>query len=130
MMLSALCLSLKISVCSLIRNDSSILSKQVCFSFISLTFEIDCGDIVTESLVSKNFDTEEICRARNADAKYIVRKTDEDFLVESPGGNVQTAVTDAEFLYTLEKEIILEAQRLRPMLYFVHGAVLELEKSA
>jgi len=110
------------------RNDSSILSKQVCFSFIGLTFEIDCGDIVTESLVSKNFDAPEIDRARNA--KYMVRKTDECFLVESPCGNVQTAATDAEFLYALEKEITLEAQRRRPTLYFIHGAVLEFERKA
>ena len=128
MMLSALCPSLKISICSLIRNDSSILSKQVCFSFIGLTFEIDCGDTVTESLVSKNFDATEIGRARNA--KYIVCKTDEYFLVESPYGNVQTAATDAEFLYALEKAITLEAQRQRPTLYFIHGAVLEFEGKA
>src|SRR5215467_876919 len=102
-MLSASCLSLKTSICSLIRNDSSILSKQVSFSFIGLTFEIDCGDIVTESLVSKNFDAAEPHRSGNA--KYSVCKTDKCFLVESPCGNVQTAATDAELLYVLEKEI-------------------------
>jgi hypothetical protein len=101
-------------------------SRQICFSFIGLTFEIDCLDSVSAALISKNFDTPETAPGRTV--KYTVRKTDASFVVEDPSGNVATPATDSEFLYTIEKEITLEAQRQRPSLYFIHAAALEFEK--
>lgn len=102
--------------------------KRVRFSFAELTFQIDCGDGVTESLVSKNFGSGGM--SLSPGISYAARKTDEGFLLEGPGDNPHSLRTDAEFLYALEKEITIEAQMRRPDLYFVHSAVLEFERNA
>lgn len=52
------------------------------------------------------------------------------FFLKRKGEEPQLALDDGEFLFFFEKEITVELQKLRPDLYFVHGAVLEFRGKA
>ena len=104
------------------------MSTRVWFSCVGLTFEVDCHDSATELLALRNFGAGEAHHAPAA--RYTVSQTDEHFTVRGPRGEVSRPTTDSELLYVLEKSITLEAQRLRPSLYFVHGAAVEFEGCA
>ena len=103
--------------------------KRISFSFVGLAFHIVCRDAVTESLVSNNFNNNDHA-AFDAVALYDARKTSAGFLLRSPDGKTHKMATDAEFLYTLDKEITVRAQMMRSDLYFVHSAVIEFEGNA
>jgi hypothetical protein len=48
------------------------------------------------------------------------------FTVTRDGALTGTAADAGDFLYLLDREILVQAQKLRPDLYFVHAAVVEL----
>jgi hypothetical protein len=105
------------------------LSRSILFSFVGLTFRFDCRDNVTEFLISKNFGDKESPLDVQGLA-YCLEKTEEGFLIKDPHGTVETAATDGEFLYAVEKKVAVEAQLRRQDLYFVHGGVLRSQAGA
>jgi hypothetical protein len=54
----------------------------------------------------------------------------EDRLITRDGAYPVLARDDGDFLYMFEKDMTIETQKLRPDLYFVHAAVLELDRRA
>jgi hypothetical protein len=102
--------------------------KRIQFSIVGQTFEVDC-DQPADFLVSNNFPTIAVSGQVNTRLRYRVRKAGERFTIETPKGVTFKPVTDAEFLYVLEKEVTIEAQMLRPDLYFIHSAALEFRGS-
>ena len=64
-----------------------------------------------------------------ADIEYTIGKDSicNSFFIATKGGNSFKAEQDGEFLYLFDRELTIELQKLRPDLYFVHGAALEYE---
>src|SRR4030095_5001668 len=56
--------------------------------------------------------------------------TREDRLITRDGAYPVLARDDGDFLYMFEKDMTIETQKLRPDLYFVHAAVLEMDGRA
>src|SRR4030095_7633716 len=56
--------------------------------------------------------------------------TREDRLITRDGAYPVLARDDGDFLYMFEKDMTIEAQKLRSDLYFVHAAVVELDGHA
>ena len=54
----------------------------------------------------------------------------EERLIVRDGAPPEMARDDGEFLYMFEKDMTIETQKLRPDLYFIHAAVLELDGQA
>ena len=54
----------------------------------------------------------------------------EERLIARDGAAPEMARDDGEFLYMFEKDMTIETQKLRPDLYFIHAAVLELDGQA
>jgi hypothetical protein len=54
----------------------------------------------------------------------------EERLIARNGADPELARDDGEFLYMFEKDMTIETQKLRADLYFVHAAVLELDRHA
>lgn len=57
-------------------------------------------------------------------------KTSNRFLIERNGSSSEIARGPGEFLYKFEKDLTIQTQKLRPDLYFVHAAVLQLNDRA
>ena len=98
------------------------MTRAISLSFVGLVFQIECGDSVTERLVSQNFGTG--ASRETPAARYSASWSDGLFVVTGPQADQGLADTDSDFLYLVEKAITLEAQRLRPDLYFVHAAAV------
>jgi hypothetical protein len=88
-------------------------------------------DREAESLLNSNYGW---FKQPIADAQISYRiiraEASEGFLLSRKGACTQLARDDGAFLYMLEKDITIETQKLRPDLYFVHAAVLEVDGHA
>ena len=64
-----------------------------------------------------------------ADIEYTIGKDSicNSFFIATKGRNSFKAEQEGEFLYLFDRELTIELQKLRPDLYFVHGAALEYE---
>jgi hypothetical protein len=100
-------------------------------SVFGCDIRIDCMDRQAESLLNSNYGwfrrsitgaqiTYQIIRERRSDGLLVARN----------GALPELARDDGDFLYLFEKDITIETQKLRPDLYFVHAAVLELNGQA
>src|SRR5882724_660601 len=100
-------------------------------SVFDCDIRVECMDIQAESLLNSNYGwfkqpvedaqiTYRITRQRAAEGLLIARN----------GACLELARDDGDFLYMFEKDMTIETQKLRPDLYFVHAAVLELDGRA
>jgi hypothetical protein len=100
-------------------------------SVLDCDVRVECLDRQAESLLNSNYgwfkqpveDTQityRITREGPAGGRRIARN----------GACPELARDDGDFLYIFEKDMTIETQKLRPDLYFVHAAVLELDGRA
>jgi hypothetical protein len=100
-------------------------------SVFDCDIRVEWGDRQTESLLNGNYGwfkqpvedpqiTYRITRQGAAEGRLIARK----------GACPELARDDGDFLYMFEKDMTIKTQKLRPDLYFVHAAVLELDGRA
>jgi hypothetical protein len=100
-------------------------------SVFDCDIRVECLDRQAESLLNSNYG----CFKQSVqDPQISYRITregaGEERLIARNGACSELARDDGEFLYMFEKDMTIETQKLRPDLYFVHAAVLELEGRA
>ncbi len=105
--------------------------KVIELSVVDCDIRVDCADRQAESLLNSNYGW---FKQPVNDAQITYRITrpgaGEGFLISRNGAYPEFARDDGDFLYIFEKDITIETQKLRPDLYFVHAAVLELDGRA
>ena len=97
-------------------------------SVFDCDIRIECVDRQAESLLNSNYGW---FKQSIQDPQISYRITREGAgerrLITRNGACPALARDDGEFLYMFEKDMTIETQKLRPDLYFVHAAVLELD---
>jgi hypothetical protein len=100
-------------------------------SVFDCDIRVECMDRQAESLLNSNYGC---FRHPIEDAQISYRITrqnaDAGFLIARKGASPELARDDGDFLYMFEKDMTVETQKLRPDLYFLHAAVLELDGRA
>ena len=100
-------------------------------SVFDCDIRVECMDRQAESLLNSNYGC---FKHPIEDAQIAYRITrpnaDEGFLIARKGASPELARDDGDFLYMFEKDMTVELQKLRPDLYFLHAAVLELDGHA
>ena len=100
-------------------------------SVFDCDIRVECLDREAESLLNSNYGCFKQS-VRDPQISYRITRegTGEERLIARNGADPELARDDDEFLYMFEKDITIETQKLRPDLYFVHAAVLELDGRA
>jgi hypothetical protein len=97
-------------------------------SVLDCDIRVECMDRRAESLLNSNYGC---FKHPIEDAQIGYRITrpsaNEGFLIARKGAFPELARNDGDFLYMFEKDLTIELQKLRPDLYFLHAAVLELD---
>jgi hypothetical protein len=96
-------------------------------SVFDCDIRVECADSQTASLLSSNYEwfkqpLEEACITY----RVIRQGTGEGRLIARRGASPELARDDGDFLYMFEKDMTIETQKLRPDLYFIHAAALDL----
>jgi hypothetical protein len=100
-------------------------------SVFDCQIRIECLDTEAEPLLTSNYGCFKQSIQDPQISYRITREgTGEERLIARNGASPELARDDGEFLYLFEKDITVETQKLRPDLYFVHAAVLELDGRA
>jgi len=95
--------------------------------FVGLGIEIQSNSRVANALILANFSALRSEHSKRRDLVYQVTENDGRFTVRRLNTNedgVLVARHPSEFLYVLEKDLVVECQKLRPDLYFMHAAAL------
>jgi hypothetical protein len=100
-------------------------------SVFDCDIRVECMNRQAESLLNSNYG----CFKHPIEAAQITyritrQNEDEGFLIARKGAPPELARDDGDFLYMFEKDMTVELQKLRPDLYFLHAAVLELDGHA
>ena len=105
---------------------SAILNTAFCLSLFGCAVEIQCEDFDTWKLLRNNYGFMADGK-KMAQLKYVVgrRKGASAFFIQRERQEPLEASDDSEFLYLFEKDLTIELQKLRPDLYFLHGAVVQ-----
>jgi hypothetical protein len=100
-------------------------------SIFDCNIRVECLDTEAESLLTSNYGCfKQSIRDPQISYRITREGAGEERLIARNGASPELARDDGEFLYMFEKDMTIEAQKLRPDLYFVHAAVLELEGRA
>ncbi len=92
---------------------------------------VECMDKQAESLLNSNYGWfKQPVEAAQITYRITRPGAGEGFLISRNGAYPEFAREDGDFLYMFEKDMTIETQKLRPDLYFVHAAVLELDGRA
>ena len=111
--------------------DNAILNTGLCLSVFGCTVDIQCEDTDTFNFLRKNYgflaDGKKISQL-----KYVVgrQKGSSAFFIQRERQEPLPASDDSEFLYLFEKDLTIELQKLRPDLYFLHGAAVQFGNKA
>ena len=106
--------------------DSAILNTAFCLSVFGCAVEIQCEDMDTFNFLKNNYgvlaDGKKMPQLR-----YVVGRQNGSsaLFIQREGQEPLEASDDGEFLYLFEKDLTIELQKLRPDLYFLHGAVVQ-----
>lgn len=87
------------------------------------------ADQTTSELLEQNY-SQLLSAAESgspADLCYKVRKQNDGFLLHAPSDELILSKT-SEFIYYFEKDLTINLQKLRPDLFFMHGACLQLNE--
>jgi hypothetical protein len=97
------------------------------FRVLGVDIEIHCGDSELLEFVKANWGALATRSGQAGSLVYRVSKGDspDDILITRVGQTPIASSGIAEFIYDLEKDIILELQRRRADFYFLHGATAE-----
>jgi len=100
-------------------------------SVFACDIRVECLDRQAESLLNSNYAWFKQ-PVEDARISYRITRqgTGEGRLIARDGACPELARDDGDFLYMFEKDMTVETQKLRPDLYFVHAAVLELDGRA
>ena len=100
-------------------------------SVFDCDIRVECVDRQAESLLNSNYGWFKQS-VQDPQINYRITRQDggEGRLIARNGACPELARDDGEFLYMFEKDMTIETQKLRPDLYFVHAAVLELDGRA
>jgi hypothetical protein len=100
-------------------------------SVFDCDIRVECADRQAESLLDSNYGWFKQ-PVKGAQITYRVTRPDtaEGFSITRNGACLELARDDGDFLYMFEKDMTIETQKLRPDLYFVHAAVIELRGRA
>jgi hypothetical protein len=100
-------------------------------SVFDCDIRVECMDGQAESLLYGNYGWFKQ-PVEDAQIAYRITRQDADqgLLIERKGACPELARDDGDFLYMFEKDMTIETQKLRPDLYFLHAAVLELDGRA
>ena len=104
-----------------------MISSSIYLSFVDLDIEIQSNSRVANALILANFSALRSEHSKRRDLVYQVTENDGRFTVRRLNTNedgVLVARHPSEFLYVLEKDLVVECQKLRPDLYFMHAAAL------
>ena len=101
--------------------------------FVGLGIEIRSNSPDANALIMVNFSALRSEYSKEADLVYEITENDKGFVIRRSNSNapvVLSARHPAEFLYVLEKDLVIECQKLRPDLYFLHAAALSYRDTA
>lgn len=98
-------------------------------SVFGCDIRIECMDDRAESLVRGNYGSlKNVAKDPRVFYRITRGEASEGLLIERNGSPCpMLARDDYDFLYMLEKDVTIETQKLRPDLFFVHAAILELD---
>ena len=100
-------------------------------SVFDCNIRVECLDRQAESLLTSNYGYfKQSIRDPQISYRITREGEGEERLIARNGAAPELARDDGEFLYMFEKDITIETQKLRPDLYFVHAAVLDLDGRA
>jgi hypothetical protein len=100
-------------------------------SVLDCDIRVECVDRQAESLLNSNYRWFKQ-RIEEPQITYRITRqgTAEVLSIARNGARPELARDDGDFLYMFEKDMTIEAQKLRSDLYFIHAAVLELNGRA
>ena len=110
-----------------------MISSPIYLSFVDLGIEIRSNSPDANALIMVNFSALRSEYSKAADLVYEITENDKGFVIRRSNSNapvVLSARHPAEFLYVLEKDLVIECQKLRPDLYFLHAAALSYRDTA
>jgi len=102
--------------------------RPLCFRVLDRRVRVDCTDSALRAVLAANYaamlESKEDVRF---DLHYYVGRGEQSpgFVLSRPGENDQSAEDAGDLLFLLEKDIIVELQRKRPDLLFLHSAALD-----
>jgi len=100
----------------------------LCFTVLGRCVRVDCSDSTLRAVLAANYaamaESKEDVRF---DLHYHVGRSEQSqgFVLSRPGESAQIAEDASELLFLLEKDIIVELQKRRPDLLFLHSAALD-----
>jgi hypothetical protein len=101
------------------------------FSVFDCGIRVESLDRPAASLLTSNYSWfKQAFEKRHITYRITRPGTREDRLITRDGAYPVLAQDDGDFLYMFEKDMTIEAQKLRSDLYFVHAAVVELDGHA
>ena len=83
--------------------------------------QIECADKDAHALLRNIYLSFERPTARTRVSYHITPGSSDDFFLSRHGGRLEIARGPGDFICKFDKDLIVEAQKLRPDLYFVHG---------
>lgn len=96
---------------------------------LGITVDIRCAEVETRSLLTAHY--EHMRRPRDtADVTYTVARPNGRLLLTRDDARPVTAADRGELLLLLDQDLIIQLQRLRPDLYFIHAGVLDFGSKA
>lgn len=100
----------------------------LCFLVLGRYVRVDCADAALRAVLAANYAA--MLESREdvqVDLHYHVRRSEQSlgFLLSRPGERAQIAEDAGDLVFLLEKDIIVELQKKRPDLLFLHSAALD-----
>src|SRR5437867_8017260 len=105
----------------------------LCFTVLGRCVRVDCADSALRAVLAANYAAmAELKEDVRFDLHYHVGRSGQStgFVLSRPGESAQIADNAGDLLFLLEKDLVVELQRKRPDLLFLHSAALDLRRKA
>ena len=100
----------------------------LCFTVLGRCVRVDCADSALRAVLAANYAAmAELKEDVRFDLHYHVGRSGQSpgFVLSRPGESAQIADDAGDLLFLLEKDLVVELQRKRPDLLFLHSAALD-----
>src|SRR2546428_182840 len=100
----------------------------LCFTVLGRCVRVDCADSALRAVLAANYAAmAELKEDVRFDLHYHVGRSGQStgFVLSRPGESAQIADNAGDLLFLLEKDLVVELQRKRPDLLFLHSAALD-----
>ncbi len=100
----------------------------LCFTVLGRSVRVDCADSALRAVLAANYAAmAELKEDVRFDLHYHVGRSGQSpgFVLSRPGESAQIADDASDLLFLLEKDLVVELQRKRPDLLFLHSAALD-----